>query len=274
MINVAEKSVDQERWNKLGTERLKKIEQNSEDYIISDCPIHYLGCYKELIELISPIQGKRILEIGCGTGDFSVWLAKQGAIVTGVDIGADLIAGAKVLAKANQVECKFQQGDITALQFVDPNTYDIVIGLSILHHLSKADVLKAVRECHRIMNAEGIAIFYEPIENSKIFDFIQNLFPAGKRGSSCYRPSILQRSAWVKYIEVLDDRTMTNQELIVAGRGLFSNIRISPYGFLHRLGRLIGNYHCNTLMTFDAFLFKVLPPLKYYSQSVLVEYRK
>jgi hypothetical protein len=41
-----------------------------------------------------------------------------------------------------------------------------------------------------------------------------------------------------------------------------------------RLARLIGTKHRNTLRKLDRFLFKAFPPLKFYSQTVLVEYQK
>lgn len=273
MRRVLVKSVNQGRWNQYGIERIGKIESNPDRYIISDSPISHWEAYDELMRLLNPIKGKRILELGCGRGDFSVWLAKQGAQVTAVDIGPDLVAAARILAKVNQVDCEFRQGNITDLPF-DSATYDVVIGLGILHHLTEAEVLKALRECYRVLKTSGVVVFHEPVENSELFDLIQNFFPAGKKGSHYYRPSILQRKAWTSYIETLDDRSMTNRELVSAGTGLFRVIRIFPYGFLIRLVRLIGNNHRNTLLTLDRFLFKVFPPLRYYSQVVLVEYQK
>jgi len=107
------------------------------------------------------IEGKRILELGCGHGEFAVWLAKQGASVTGVDVGHDLVRSARLLAEVNEVECNFQQGNLVDLP-VNSATYDVVVGLAILHHLSEVDVLKAVREAHRVLKSDGgFAVFHE-----------------------------------------------------------------------------------------------------------------
>jgi 2-polyprenyl-3-methyl-5-hydroxy-6-metoxy-1,4-benzoquinol methylase len=268
-----EKPVDQARWNQHGIERIREIESNPGKYIVSNLPRSHREAHDELMQILSPIKGKRILELGCGRGDFSIWLAKQGARVTAVDIGPDLVAAAQVLAKVNQVDCEFRQANITELPF-DPEAYDVVIGWAILHHLTEADVLKTIRECHRVSKTDGSVVFQEPVENSALFNFIQNLFPAGQKGSRYYRPSILRRKAWTGYLKALDDRTMTNQELLAAGAELFRNIKISPHGFLIRLIRLIGYKHRTTLLKLDRVLFKVFPPLKHYSQTVLVEYQK
>jgi 2-polyprenyl-3-methyl-5-hydroxy-6-metoxy-1,4-benzoquinol methylase len=280
MKNNSEQSQRQERWNSYGKGRLLDIQENPNKYIIdaqaSPVPPWTANiCDDELITLLSPMQihDKKILELACGFGDVSVWLSKQGAKVTGVDLGSDLVATASALATVNQVDCRFQQCNITNLPF-ESDTYDIVLGLAILHHLSESDVLLALQESCRVLKSGGIAIFLEPVENSKLFDLIQNLFPAGTKGSPYYRPSILQRKLWNKYIRELDDRAMTNQELIVSGKRYFQHIDLVPYGFMIRLVRLIGYRYTNVLRTVDKFLFRVFPPLNFYNQTALVIYRK
>jgi ubiquinone/menaquinone biosynthesis C-methylase UbiE len=156
----------------------------------------------------------------------------------------------------------------------ESQTYDIVIGIAVLHHLSEPDVSKALSEAYRVLNKTGMAVFFESVENSKLFDFIQNLFPAGKRGSRWYRPSILQRRAWNDYLSSVDDRDMTNRELVSEGKKHFRSVRISPYGFLIRLERLIGKNYAQNLQRLDDVIFRMFPPLRWLSQSVVVEYRK
>ncbi len=132
---------------------------------------------------------------------------------------------------------------------------------------------EAVGETHRVLNKSGLAVFYEPVENSKVFDFIQNVFPAGKRGAQWYRPSILERKLWSMYMETLDDRTLTNQELILAGTQ-FKTVKIRSYGFLIRLVRLIGERYKDALTAIDNVLLAILPPLRRLCQTVLIEYQK
>src|SRR5680860_436149 len=101
MRKAQEKSKDQARWNQYGIEMIRKIEKDPEKYIISNCPLYKSHAYNETIRLLSPIDGKRILEVGCGRGELSVWLSKQCAKVNAVDIGPNLVAFAKVLARVN-----------------------------------------------------------------------------------------------------------------------------------------------------------------------------
>ena len=273
MTNISEQSKEQGRWNQHGTQQVEKILENPGKYVIRKSPISYLAASDELMRLLGLLEGKRILDLGCGLGRFSVFLAKKGARVTGVDIGPDLVAASNILAKVNQVDCEFQTASIVSLPF-ESQTYDIVLGLCVLHHLSELDVSKALSEAHRVLNEAGIAIFLEPVENSKLFDLIQNLFRAGKRGSGYYRPSILQRRAWNDYVRSLDDRDMTSTELVSEGKKHFRSVRIFPYGFLIRLTRILGQNHRQTLQRLDEVIFRIFPPLGWLSQTVLVVYRK
>lgn len=68
--------------------------------------------------------GQRVLDVATGTGWAARLLAEQGAQVTGVDIGADLIAAAKTQAAGLPID--FQVGDAEALAFPDAS-FDAVI---------------------------------------------------------------------------------------------------------------------------------------------------
>jgi 2-polyprenyl-3-methyl-5-hydroxy-6-metoxy-1,4-benzoquinol methylase len=277
---IREQTAGQDRWNLYGANTREAIEQSPEKYIVEAFPYHPWhdhDRYDRAISLLSPLRNKRILELGCGLGKVSVWLAKQGAHVSGIDIGPDLIAAARALAKVNHVDCDFRCESVTTLRFADPGTYDAALGIAVLHHLSAADVITALRECHRVLKPGGRAVFYEPVENSALFNLVQNLVPIWTKGAT--RPSILQRRAWRAYAESLDDRDMTNQELIRAGEGLFTGVRVWSYGLLIRLADLVGSFQQRVrvgkiLVAADRFLLKLLPPLRHYCQVAVVEYQK
>ncbi len=99
MEKQSEHSKPQERWNSYGESRLLDIQKNPNKYII-DAQASLLPpwkantCGDELITLLSPsqVKDKEILELACGFGDVSVSLSKQGAKVTGVDIGYNIVA--------------------------------------------------------------------------------------------------------------------------------------------------------------------------------------
>ena len=214
------------------------------------------------------MKGKRVLEVGMGLGKFSVFLAKQGAEVTGIDIGENLVKFAKELAKVNEVNCNFINSSITKLN-LEAESFDIIIGLVVLHHLKEENVLEAFSEFHRVLKPNGRAIFVEPVENSIKFDFLQNLIPANNR------PSIIQRKAWKKYIENLDDRVMSNDEFLNAGNYCnFKSTKLKSHGFIIRLSAIIGSNNFSKLRKIDNMLFDLFPNLKRYCRNVIAIYIK
>lgn len=272
MKKVESNYMNQSRWNDAyGKSNLAVIQETPERFIID--PTQLSRIKLDCIEAMSNIERKQILEFGSGQGEFSVALAKLGGIVTGIDIGEELIELANRVASVNNVKCDFIVGSIDKLQHED-NTFDIVVGHAILHHLPRRRVVESLKEAHRVLKPQGMALFTEPIENSKFFDFVQNLFPVGKPNTPQYRPSILQRAKFKAHLEEADDRSLSNIELTDA-KGCFREIEFRHYGLLIRLGRLFPNPRLKKLLnTIDYFLTHEYSPVRKLSQQVLVIYRK
>ncbi len=72
-------------------------------------------------------KGKRILDIGCGTGRHSIELTKRGYKVTGIDLSESLLKRAKEKAAALNLRIDFQQHDARNLPFI--NEFDLAIML-------------------------------------------------------------------------------------------------------------------------------------------------
>ncbi len=70
---------------------------------------------EESLQLIGPVAGKRVLEVGCGGAQASIAFAKQGAVVTAVDVASSEIEFARELAKEHHVSVKFHQRDMADL---------------------------------------------------------------------------------------------------------------------------------------------------------------
>ena len=100
--------------------------------------------------------GARILEIGAGTGRYSLSLAKQGYAVDAVELIQHNIDIFKGNITPN-INVTVQQGNATDLSFVEDNVYDIVLLLGPMYHLfTKSDKIKALSEALRVTKKGGV----------------------------------------------------------------------------------------------------------------------
>lgn len=99
--------------------------------------------------------GDQALEVGCGNGSISAWLAEQVAPeggVTGIDLDLSLIT-----ARASNLD--FRQGDILAGP-VDPGRFDLVTARAVLHHV--ADAERAIANLAASVAPGGAILLIEP----------------------------------------------------------------------------------------------------------------
>lgn len=97
-----------------------------------------------------------ILEFGCGSGETAIYHAPLVNSVVATDISENMIAIAKRKAQHAGVEnIRFQQGvleNITA----DENSFDVVLGLNVLHLLE--DIDETIAHVHRLLKKDGVFI--------------------------------------------------------------------------------------------------------------------
>jgi 2-polyprenyl-3-methyl-5-hydroxy-6-metoxy-1,4-benzoquinol methylase len=96
------------------------------------------------------LEGRRLLDAGCGTGYFSRRALSAGAKVTSVDIGVNLLKEAKKKGVPQPVA-----SDITKLSFGD-NTFDVVVSSECIEHTPSPQT--AVSELVRVLRPGGILV--------------------------------------------------------------------------------------------------------------------
>ncbi len=115
--------------------------------------------YAYSLKLFGDLNGKSVLDCGCGRGHTSVMLAKHGARVTAFDLSEEDIATAHLLAEKNKVDIELSSQRIEAMSYPD-ESFDFAFGACILHHV---DLPSACLEIHRVLKPGAKAVF---IENS------------------------------------------------------------------------------------------------------------
>jgi SAM-dependent methyltransferase len=125
--------------------------------------------------LLTDCARRHVLEYGCGPDGVAFSLAESGAMVDGIDISE--VAIQKAIAKGSDkglsVSLNFQVMNAEDLRFAD-NTFDVVCGSGILHHL---DLAKTFPETVRVLKPSGRAVFIEPLGHNILINLYRRRTP-------------------------------------------------------------------------------------------------
>lgn len=104
----------------------------------------------------SEFRGRRVLEVGCGAGTDLIQFARNGAMVTGVDLAASAIQLASANVRFAGLRARLAVGDGEALPFRE-RSFDLVYAHGVVQYTTNGQRL--VDECRRVLKPGGQAIF-------------------------------------------------------------------------------------------------------------------
>src|SRR3569832_2047141 len=85
---------------------------------------------EELVSSLGIKKGMKVLDLGCGDGTTAIPEARLGAVVSGVDIAANLVAAGNARAKKEGLSnCIFQEGDATNLEGISDESFDLAVSI-------------------------------------------------------------------------------------------------------------------------------------------------
>jgi SAM-dependent methyltransferase len=207
--------------------------------------------------LLGDIRGKDVLDYGCGMGEESIYLAKLGAKVTAIDISEVGVASVKRRAAHNGLDVRAfeMRGDPTSF---DDESFDVVHGLGILHHVG-IDV--ALQEVHRLLRPGGIAVFLEPVGNSPVVEAVKTFLMKHARFLG-------------NFDHVTDHEHNLRWKEIHAAVARFSEASVYPYHLLYRLKRFFPTRALPAVRRIDAAALTLIPSLRHFAGGVAIRVRK
>ncbi len=143
--------------------------------------VEYVTAMKYIHGLLEKMDCPKIIEVGAGTGRYSVSLANEGYDVTAVE----LVKHNLMTLKAKNSSVKAYLGNATNLSSFKDNSFDMILLFGPLYHLiKKEDKLKALMEAKRVLKKEGVilisyymneyAIITHGFKDNNILDAIKN----------------------------------------------------------------------------------------------------
>jgi len=112
------------------------------------------------LRLLGAVDGKRVLDLGCGAGHASVTFARHGAKVIAVDPSAHQLDEARQAAEQADVRIELQQANLAELAFLRAEGIDVVFSAFALAEAPDLD--RVFRQVHRVLKQEGPLVFSLP----------------------------------------------------------------------------------------------------------------
>lgn len=172
------------------------------------------------IDAISPLVGKRVLDVGCGGGILADAIARKGARVLGIDLAAKSLRVAQLHAlEASTPDIEYREVSVEALAEEMPASFDTVTCMEMLEHVPDPD--SVVRACAALAAPGGWVFFSTINRNAKAFvmailgaEYVLNMLPRGTHEyARLIKPSELARSARAAGLEITESKGLEHNPL-------------------------------------------------------------
>ena len=146
----------------------------------------------DVINRCMDLNGKQVIDVGCGGGILSEAMAAAGAVVTGIDISRSALSVARNHAEISGLHIDYRQSTVEEMAEADAGRFDLVVCMELLEHVPDPGAI--IRACGMLTRDGGAAVFATLNRNLKSWffaivgaEYILGLVP---RGTHVYRKFI------------------------------------------------------------------------------------
>ena len=166
-------------------------------------PLHAINPLRlHFIDEAVGLNGKRVLDVGCGGGILSESMAEKGADVVAIDLGEKALKVAKLHQLESGSKVDYQLIAVEALASQQPASFDVVTCMEMLEHVP--DPAAIIDACAKLVKPGGSVFFSTINRNPKAYlfavigaEYVLNMLPKGTHEYEKFiKPSEL--SAWAR----------------------------------------------------------------------------
>ncbi len=149
-------------------------------------PLHLINPLRlDWIDSMAGVQGKRVLDVGCGGGILADSMARRGASVMGIDLATKALRVAKLHAlETSTPNIQYHEVSVEQLAAEQPASFDVVTCMEMLEHVP--DPASIVNACAQLVKPGGWVFFSTINRNAKAFglaivaaEYVLKMIPKG-----------------------------------------------------------------------------------------------
>jgi len=115
-------------------------------------------------------ENRKVLDVGCGNGWFSIWADRNGCSVDAIDPSAAQIKDGKDKDKTNKINFMVAGAE----NIIDLNNcYDLIFFFNSLHHIPDTIMEKSIKYSKNKMDINGSIIIIEPVAKGNFHNFVK-----------------------------------------------------------------------------------------------------
>jgi 2-polyprenyl-6-hydroxyphenyl methylase/3-demethylubiquinone-9 3-methyltransferase len=166
-------------------------------------PLHEINPLRlDYVDARASLQGKTVLDVGCGGGILAESMAARGAKVTGIDLGGANIEVARLHLLESGLEVDYREVAAEQLAEESPASFDVVTCMEMLEHVP--DPASVITACARLVKPGGLVFLSTINRNPKAYlyavvgaEYVLGMLPKGTHDYAKFiRPSEL--GTWLR----------------------------------------------------------------------------
>jgi 2-polyprenyl-6-hydroxyphenyl methylase / 3-demethylubiquinone-9 3-methyltransferase len=189
------------------------------------------------INPVGGLNGKRIVDVGCGGGILTEAMSHKGASVKGIDLADKALKVARLHSLESGVKVDYEEISAEDLAEREPGTFDVVTCMEMLEHVP--DPAQTIRACARLVKPGGTVFFSTLNRNPKSYlfaiigaEYILKLLPKGTHD-------------WARFIKPSELSRMVRDAGLISGP--LTGMTYNPFTKVYRLNNDVSvNYILET----------------------------
>jgi|TARA_B100001741_G_scaffold126669_1_gene104310 2-polyprenyl-3-methyl-5-hydroxy-6-metoxy-1,4-benzoquinol methylase len=161
--SLEEERIFHDEWAK--NENVTEIDLRARNEALTAPEMRYI------MSELGNLEGKTLLDVGCGLGEASVYFALKGASVTSSDLSAEMLIKTQSLAEHHGVKLKIHNASSDEIQLAT-NSFDIIYAGNLMHHVEIEDTVKGLK---KLLKEDGLLVTWDPLTYNPAINVYRNI---------------------------------------------------------------------------------------------------